>query len=62
VAKSGIMVGPGETEPEIFETMDDLLKIGCEVKAIGQYLQPTKNHLPVNEYIHHDVFKKREKI
>jgi len=62
VAKSGIMVGLGEMEDEIFETMDDLLKVGCEVMTIGQYLQPTKNHLPVNEYIHPDVFKKWEEI
>lgn len=62
VAKSGIMVGLGESEDEIFETMDDLLKAGCEVMTIGQYLQPTKNHLPVSEYISPDIFKKWEKI
>lgn len=62
VAKSGIMVGLGETEEEIFETMDDLLKAGCEVMTIGQYLQPTKEHLKVAEYIHPDTFKKWEMI
>lgn len=56
VAKSGIMVGLGETEDEIFETMDDLLAAGCQVMTIGQYLQPTKQHLPVVEYFHPDTF------
>lgn len=59
-AKSGIMVGLGETEAEVFEVMDDLLKVGCSVMTIGQYLQPTKNHLPVIGYIHPDIFKKWE--
>ena len=60
MAKSGIMVGLGETEAEVFEVMDDLLKVGCSVMTIGQYLQPTKNHLPVIGYIHPDSFKKWE--
>ena len=60
MAKSGIMVGLGETEAEVFEVMDDLLKVGCSVMTIGQYLQPTKNHLPVIGYIHPDIFKKWE--
>jgi lipoic acid synthetase len=59
-AKSGIMVGLGETEAEVFEVMDDLLKVGCSVMTIGQYLQPTKNHLAVVEFIHPDIFKKWE--
>jgi len=57
-AKSGIMVGLGETYGEIMETMDDLLEAGCRIMTIGQYLQPTINHLPVAEYIHPDVFAK----
>lgn len=57
VAKSGIMVGLGETRDEILETMDDLLGVGCKVFTIGQYLQPTKSHLPVEEYIHPDIFE-----
>jgi lipoic acid synthetase len=60
-AKSGIMVGLGETEDEIFETMDDLLKVGCSVMTIGQYLQPTKTHLKVIEYIHPEIFEKWQK-
>ena len=54
--KSGVMVGLGETKEEIFELMDDLAAAGCDVLTVGQYLQPTKNHLEVVEYIHPDVF------
>ena len=55
--KSGIMVGLGETDREVYETMDDLLKAGCKVMTIGQYLQPTLDHYPVIEYIHPDRFE-----
>jgi lipoyl synthase len=55
-AKSGIMLGLGETEEEIFATMDDLLQAGCQVLTLGQYLQPTRKHLPVQKYIHPDDF------
>lgn len=50
-AKSGIMVGLGETQEEVEETMDDLLESGCKILTIGQYLQPTHKHYPVAEYI-----------
>lgn len=50
-SKSGIMLGLGETEQEIIETMQDLRKAGCEVMTIGQYLQPSRKHYPVKEYI-----------
>jgi len=56
-SKSGIMVGLGETDREVLETMDDLLKVGCKVMTIGQYLQPTLDHYPVIEYIHPDRFE-----
>lgn len=49
--KSGIMVGIGETNNEIIETIKDLVNAGCDILTIGQYLQPTKNHLPVNRYV-----------
>ena len=49
-AKSGIMTGLGETREEILETMDDLIAVGCEVFTIGQYLQPSKDHLPVQNF------------
>lgn len=54
--KSGIMVGLGETEDEVFEVMDDLAAHSCDVLTIGQYLQPTKMHIEVAEFIHPDVF------
>lgn len=57
VAKSGIMVGLGETEPEIFQTMDDLREVGVQVLTIGQYLRPTPEHLPVISYVHPDTFR-----
>jgi len=58
VAKSGIMVGLGETESEVFETMDDLLKAGCKVLTIGQYLQPSSHHLKIEEFVKPTVFIK----
>lgn len=56
VSKSGIMVGLGETQEEVLETMDDLRNIGVEVLTIGQYLQPTKKHLMVKEYVRPEQF------
>ena len=56
-SKSGIMLGLGETKDEILETMDDLLEVGCEIMTIGQYLQPSRHHYPVKEYIHPDIFE-----
>jgi lipoic acid synthetase len=50
-AKSGIMLGLGETEEEVYRTMDDLLTAGVKVMTIGQYLQPTLDHIPVHAYI-----------
>lgn len=57
VAKSGIMVGLGETETEVLQTMDDLRAAGCKVLTIGQYLQPDSNLLPVQEYIAPEIFE-----
>jgi lipoic acid synthetase len=51
VTKSGIMLGLGEKETELFQTLDDLREVGCEVLTMGQYLRPTAKHLPVVEYI-----------
>ena len=56
VSKSGIMLGLGETRDEILQTMEDLVKRGCEIFTMGQYLQPTKAHLEVAEYIHPEEF------
>ncbi len=56
VTKSGVMLGLGETEPELFQTMDDLREVGCQVLTLGQYLRPTPQHLPVVAYITPDQF------
>lgn len=57
IAKSGIMVGLGETTVEVEELMDDLLIAGCRILTIGQYLQPSHKHFPVVEYIHPNQFE-----
>lgn len=54
--KTGIMLGLGEEKEEVFKVMDDLVEYGCDVLTIGQYLQPTKMHIEVAEYIHPDTF------
>lgn len=60
--KSGIMLGLGESEEEILETMDDLRTAGVDILTLGQYLQPTKNHLPVQEWITPERFAKYKEI
>lgn len=59
--KSGAMMGCGETTEEVSRLMDDLRIHGCDVLTLGQYLQPTKMHLPVSDYVHPDQFKKWER-
>lgn len=54
--KSGIMLGIGETKEEVFKAMDDLVENGLMILTLGQYLQPTKMHLDVAEFIHPDIF------
>jgi lipoic acid synthetase len=54
--KTGIMLGLGETRDELARAMDDLVAHGCEILTLGQYLQPTKMHLEVKEFIHPDTF------
>ncbi len=56
--KSGIMVGLGETDNELFGAMENLLRAGCQYLTIGQYLAPSKNHFPVQRYVHPIVFEK----
>lgn len=60
--KSGVMAGLGETKSEMLEIMEDLLKHGCEILTIGQYLQPTKLHLGVQEFVHPDVFAEYQEV
>jgi lipoic acid synthetase len=60
--KSGIMLGLGETQDEVVQTMRDLVESGVDVVTIGQYLQPTKKHLPVQRFVHPDEFNLYTKI
>lgn len=62
VAKTGIMLGLGETEQEVLELMDDALAHDCRVLTIGQYMQPSRKHVVVSEYIHPDKFKEYREI
>ena len=61
-AKSGIMFGLGEKEEEVYETMDDLREAGCSVLTIGQYLQPSLDHMEVVEYVSPERFNKYGKV
>jgi lipoic acid synthetase len=54
--KSGIMVGLGETHEEVLQVMQDLRSVDCDILTIGQYLQPSRHHLPVKELVHPDQF------
>ncbi len=60
--KTGIMLGLGETKEELLKAMDDLVENGCDVLTLGQYLQPTKMHLEVAEFIHPDTFAAYKEI
>ncbi|HPK10575.1 MAG TPA: lipoyl synthase [Saprospiraceae bacterium] len=60
--KTGIMVGLGETKDQMIEAMEDLANNGCDVLTIGQYLQPTKMHLAVEEFVHPDTFAEYKEI
>ncbi|MBN2297886.1 MAG: lipoyl synthase [Deltaproteobacteria bacterium] len=57
ITKSGLMVGLGETPSEVLEVMDDLRGADCDILTIGQYLQPSKDHYSLREYVHPDTFK-----
>ncbi len=60
--KSGLMLGLGETKEELLEAMTDLRSVGCDLLTLGQYLQPTKNHLKIEEFIHPDQFTEYKRI
>lgn len=60
--KTGIMVGLGETEEQIYQVMDDSLKAGCDIFTIGQYLQPSSKHIEVKAYVTPEKFEKYKKI
>lgn len=60
--KTSMMVGLGESTKEVIETMKEVVDLGVEIFTIGQYLQPTKNHLPVNRYVEDEEFQMYKKI
>ncbi len=60
--KTGIMLGIGETKEEVVDTMKQLVNVGCDVLTLGQYLQPTPKHLPVQRFVHPDEFKELKDI
>ena len=60
--KSGLMLGLGETKQELLEAMTDLRSVGCDLLTLGQYLQPTKKHLKIEEFIHPDQFTEYKRI
>jgi len=62
IAKSGIMLGLGETETEVLQVMDDLRAAGCKVLTIGQYLAPTLEHIQIKEYITPEQFERYRTI
>ena len=62
IAKTGIMLGLGETEKEVLQLMDDALKTGCSILTIGQYMQPSRNNVPVSEYIRPEKFDEYKSI
>ncbi|MAW82277.1 MAG: lipoyl synthase [Parvularcula sp.] len=60
--KSGIMVGLGETREEVMQVMDDMRSAGVDFITIGQYLQPTRKHAPIDRFVHPDEFKSYETL
>ena len=60
--KTGIMVGLGEREEEVLQTMKDICEVSCDILTIGQYLQPTKQHLSVERFVHPDEFALYKKV
>lgn len=62
ISKSGIMLGLGEKEREVISVMDDLIDTGCDILTIGQYLQPSKNHIEVKSFVTPEQFEKYKEI
>ncbi len=62
LTKSSLMVGLGESDAEIYEAMDDLLSVGVSILTIGQYLRPSKHHLPVERYVTPDQFEQYRRV
>jgi lipoic acid synthetase len=62
LSKSGLMMGLGETFEECVEVLHDLRKVNCDIVTLGQYLSPSKDHIPIDRFVHPDEFKRLEKI
>ncbi|MGM0631806.1 MAG: lipoyl synthase [Pseudomonadota bacterium] len=62
LTKTSLMLGLGETEEEVLRTMDDLREIGVDILTLGQYLQPTRNHLPVQEFVTPEAFNRYREL
>jgi lipoyl synthase len=62
LAKSGLMLGLGEQWEEVLDTMRDLVRTGCDILTLGQYLRPSMNHLPVDRFVHPDEFRELKGI
>ena len=62
LTKTGIMVGLGETDEEVYKVMDDVLSVGCDIFTIGQYLQPSRKHVDVEEYVSLEQFEEYKKV
>jgi len=62
LTKTGIMVGLGETKEEVIQTMKHVVELGVKIFTVGQYLQPTKNHIPVDRYVNDEEFAEFKKI
>jgi lipoic acid synthetase len=60
--KSGVMLGLGETRDEVMETMEDLRSVQVDILTLGQYLQPTRKHLPVQDFVTPEQFKEYEEL
>ena len=62
LTKTGIMVGLGETDTQVYEVMDDSLKVGCDIFTIGQYLRPSDLHIEMKEYVRPEKFEEYRKV
>jgi len=62
ITKTGMMLGIGERTEEVIEVMEDLRQVNCDILTLGQYLQPTKEHLPVARFVHPDEFAMLKKV
>jgi lipoic acid synthetase len=62
ITKTSLMLGLGETEEEIFQTFDDLREIGVDIVTLGQYLRPTRNHLPVERWVTPEEFERYRQV